>query len=315
MSRDEILKYLTILGRELESQGIKGEISIVGGAAIALVHNSRRNTDDIDALYEPKNIIEAVVSKIASDCDLPSDWLNDHFSDFNSTVPPKQHFMSVPGLEIYSVTPSYLLAMKLLAGRDVYDAEDIAILFNKLGLETEEDVYEKVSPYSAELDFSLMSPLIIGNALEYARFLDSEEGRNNAEYDYWNELNKRLLQLRVRKLELEKLRNEEEIILRKLQDELRKLENWPTLKGGRTLPKGLIASLHNRRDELCAKIDGLDRKIKELCDRITARENLLNSEDGKRWQEEKDREHKRLVENIPEKRPAQAPAAPKPPRP
>ncbi|MDR1052242.1 MAG: hypothetical protein LBP95_14520 [Deltaproteobacteria bacterium] len=283
MSGDTILKYLTILGRELDLRGIQGEILIVGGAMMALVHNSLGSTKDINALYEPKSIIEVVASKIAADYDLHPDWLNNLFSEFSAASSTRHHFISVPGLEIHRVAQSYLLAMKLLAGRYEDDVEDMAFLFKKLDLETEEDVFEKLSPYSCELEFLDLSPQIIRNVLDHSHFLDTEDGGDTAEYDYWSRLERRLCQLKARKLELEKSRSEEEAILRKLQTQIGELENWPTLEDGTTLPNGVIVILQSIRDERRGKRDGLDRRIKELGDRIMARENLLKSENEKRW--------------------------------
>jgi hypothetical protein len=66
--------------------------------------------------------------EIAQEKNWPSDWLNDSVKGFLQTEPPYENFISFPGLHIYSVTPEYLLAMKLFSSRhgttDVIDIEN-----------------------------------------------------------------------------------------------------------------------------------------------------------------------------------------------
>ena len=57
LTRDRVVELLTELGRELTSQGMKGRLFIVGGAAIALAFNTARTTTDIDRVFEPKSTI------------------------------------------------------------------------------------------------------------------------------------------------------------------------------------------------------------------------------------------------------------------
>lgn len=59
-----ILSALQALGDELSRQGIRGQIFIVGGAAMALAYSTRRVTKDIDAVFEPKSAIYAAAGKL-----------------------------------------------------------------------------------------------------------------------------------------------------------------------------------------------------------------------------------------------------------
>ena len=56
-TRARILTALQALGDELTRQGVRGQIFIVGGAAMALAYSTRRVTRDIDAVFEPKTSI------------------------------------------------------------------------------------------------------------------------------------------------------------------------------------------------------------------------------------------------------------------
>ncbi|MDR1309780.1 MAG: hypothetical protein LBL95_07790 [Deltaproteobacteria bacterium] len=72
-----MLDLLGEIGQNLSDLGLTGEILLTGGASMCLVHSARDFTRDIDALYEPKTIINQIVSKIAMRENLPVNWLND----------------------------------------------------------------------------------------------------------------------------------------------------------------------------------------------------------------------------------------------
>jgi len=46
-----ILQLLQELAQELDANGLRLKITVLGGAAIAIAHNVSRVTDDIDAYY------------------------------------------------------------------------------------------------------------------------------------------------------------------------------------------------------------------------------------------------------------------------
>jgi hypothetical protein len=77
MDRAEIVEALTAVGESLERRGLRGEMYLVGGAAIALAYDSRRATRDIDAVFEPKAAIYEAAAEVAERSGLPPGWLND----------------------------------------------------------------------------------------------------------------------------------------------------------------------------------------------------------------------------------------------
>ena len=50
-TRARILNALQALGEELTRQSVRGQVFIVGGAAMALAYSTRRVTKDIDAVF------------------------------------------------------------------------------------------------------------------------------------------------------------------------------------------------------------------------------------------------------------------------
>ena len=142
-TRARILSALQALGDELTRQGVRSQIFIVGGAAMALAYSTRRVTKDIDAVFEPKSAIYAAAAKVAEDLGLPEDWLNDAVKRF---MPGEdEHPRPVPdiaGIEITTASPRYLLAMKLMAMRFGEDDEDIEILLRACDLHSADEALE-----------------------------------------------------------------------------------------------------------------------------------------------------------------------------
>jgi Nucleotidyltransferase of unknown function (DUF6036) len=142
-TRAKILGALQALGDELTRQGVRGQIFIVGGAAMALAYSTRRVTRDIDAVFEPKSSIYTAAARVAEDLDLPGDWLNDAVKGFMPGEDEQARPVpEITGIEITTASPEYLLAMKLMAMRFGEDDEDIQILLRACGLRKVEDVLE-----------------------------------------------------------------------------------------------------------------------------------------------------------------------------
>ncbi len=115
MDRGEIVRCLTALADGLARRGIRGELYLVGGAALALAYDARRATRDVDAVFA-------------------QGWLNDAVKGFLSG-PDREAIpvLDLPGLRVLAASPRYLLAMKCLAARRE-DEDDIRFLLAHLGL-------------------------------------------------------------------------------------------------------------------------------------------------------------------------------------
>jgi hypothetical protein len=151
-TRARIIGALEALGNELTSEGVRGQIFIVGGAAMALAYSTRRVTKDIDAVFEPKSVIYAAAAKVAEELGLPEDWLNDAVKSY---VPgPDEHPRPIPdvhGIEVTTASPRYLLAMKLMAMRFGEDDADIEVLLRECGVRTVEEALDLLrSVYPAQ---------------------------------------------------------------------------------------------------------------------------------------------------------------------
>lgn len=142
-SAAKILDALQALGDELTRRDVRGQIFIVGGAAMALAYSTRRVTRDIDAAFEPKSAIYAAAEKVAEERGLPADWLNDAAKAF---MPGKDSearpVPDVDGIEVTTASPRYLLAMKLMAMRFGEDDEDIEILLEQCDMHSAQEALD-----------------------------------------------------------------------------------------------------------------------------------------------------------------------------
>jgi hypothetical protein len=142
-TRARILQALQALGDELTRKGVRGQIFIVGGAAMALAYSTRRITKDIDAVFEPKSAIYGAAATVADELGLPEDWLNDAVKSYmpgNDEHP--RAVADIHGIEVTTASPRYLLAMKLMAMRFGEDDEDIAILLRQCDMHSAEEAID-----------------------------------------------------------------------------------------------------------------------------------------------------------------------------
>jgi len=145
-----IAELLRLLGMRLNERGVQAEITILGGAAIALAFDSQRATDDIDAIFQPRDMVLSEVSAMANEFGLSLDWLNDAVAFYLPQVPDSNPrvFAEWPGITISTGSPEYLLAMKCLVSRkSPADLEDAATICDQLGIYDEHEVEQIAKRY------------------------------------------------------------------------------------------------------------------------------------------------------------------------
>lgn len=140
LSRETIIELLTELGAALDEAGERADLFLVGGAAMALAYNTRRATRDLDAVFEPKQVVYAAARKVAERHGLASDWLNDAVKGFLPGDDPNATLLfEKPGIAVRVASPRYLFAMKAVAARVGRDADDLQQLYRLAGFGSVED--------------------------------------------------------------------------------------------------------------------------------------------------------------------------------
>src|SRR5260221_4429544 len=116
MHRGEIIAALPDLAVELQRRGVSADMYVVGGAAIALAFDERRATHDIDAVFEPKNVVYEAAAVVGEQRDLPAARLNDAVKGFLvGDDASAQPVLLLPGLGFLVACPPTLLALQVLA--------------------------------------------------------------------------------------------------------------------------------------------------------------------------------------------------------
>jgi hypothetical protein len=149
MTQEEILRAFRVLNDELEREGIKAEVGVVGGAAMVLAFNARESTRDVDAVFAPSAKVREAAARVAAAQSLPLDWLNDAAKGYMpEDTQPRSIILDLPHLAVWTPPAQYLLAMKAIAARfDSNDAQDLRALIRHLDLREVKAVLEVVERY------------------------------------------------------------------------------------------------------------------------------------------------------------------------
>lgn len=140
-SKGQIEALLAELGTELEAQGVRAEMFIVGGAAMALAYNTRRATQDIDAVFHPTKDVYVAAKRVGDSHGLHDGWLNDGVKGMlPGPDPDERTYYDSAGISVSVASPQYLLALKVAAARVDRDADDIRVLAKECGLTTADEI-------------------------------------------------------------------------------------------------------------------------------------------------------------------------------
>ncbi len=146
LDRSALLGLLEDLADELSAVGVRGEMFVVGGGAMALAYSERRSTRDLDAVFEPKTVVYDAARRVAVRREVDPDWLNDAVKGFLPGADPAATVLfERPGLAVSVASPRYLLAMKVMAARVERDEDDILTLARHAGLQSAAAVLEVVT--------------------------------------------------------------------------------------------------------------------------------------------------------------------------
>lgn len=159
MRAKDIEKYLFQLGQELVNQGIQQPIHVllIGGAYMLLLANSPRSTDDVDIFWlEDEQTLQHTLSvlldgahKVAENNHIDPDWFNymAHLLMYDLvTMPNSKLWKKFGRLHVYVPPREYILALKILAGRQK-DIEDCKILLKRAKVKTRQQAQQLLDRY------------------------------------------------------------------------------------------------------------------------------------------------------------------------
>ena len=148
LTADLMMSLFDELSDHLASYAEHGRLFLVGGAAMALVYDIGRATQDIDALFQPRHAITEAVRVIGERHHLPPDWLNDSAGSFVTAddLDPRIVYQT-EHLTVSAASPQFLLAMKVRSARLTKDAHDASVLAAILGLDTADSILTLAQQY------------------------------------------------------------------------------------------------------------------------------------------------------------------------
>jgi hypothetical protein len=158
LKKEDILRGLRKLDAKARESGVLVDLSIYGGAALAIAFDIRHATRDVDAVVRGNpEFLRTAALEIAEDEQWPKDWLNDGVKGFASAK-EQMNLMSgfeggpEGGLRIHVPTPEYPFAMKCMAMRaegidGSHDISDIRALAVEANIRTVEEALSLVEEF------------------------------------------------------------------------------------------------------------------------------------------------------------------------
>jgi hypothetical protein len=158
MDAHEMEMYLAELGAELEKRGIKKPVRmmLIGGAYMLLLAGAPRSTDDIDIFWLEEDAFQQMRATL-SECvlavtkrhALPLHWFNyltQILMQNEVLVPDGSLWKQFGPLYIYAPGAEYILALKIMAGREK-DLDDCAILLTQTNIKTRQQAQQLLDRY------------------------------------------------------------------------------------------------------------------------------------------------------------------------
>lgn len=150
LTKDEIRRLFELLNRELDAEGVLGELYLVGGAVLCLALDAREATRDVDAFFRPTALVRRAARRVAQRAGIPDSWLNDAVKAHLSPRGDFDPWLELDHLRVFVARPEYMLAMKCAAmrlGEEFHDLEDVRFLLRYLGISSAGEALEVVLRY------------------------------------------------------------------------------------------------------------------------------------------------------------------------
>lgn len=161
MESNDVELYLQALNEELAERkiGKPVRLALVGGVYMMFFLQNRLSTKDIDVVpldfpdtmkpNQETRMFRSAINAVAKKYGMKRDWMNDVVASFIPALAPVTLWREYSNLQIHVPPSDYILALKLLAGREK-DAEDIEVLCELLEIQTREQAQELVDRYAPD---------------------------------------------------------------------------------------------------------------------------------------------------------------------
>ncbi len=146
LSKEDILRGFRKIDALARKAGVIVDLSVYGGAALAIAFDMRLATRDVDAVVHGNpDFLRKAAREVAMEEGWGEDWLNDGVKGFTSGKEQMRLMDEFPaagnagGLRIHLPSPEYLFAMKCMSMRPEgidgsHDISDIEALAGEAGI-------------------------------------------------------------------------------------------------------------------------------------------------------------------------------------
>lgn len=152
-TKDNINDYLKAVAKEyrkIAGKKTQAEIVLIGGASILINYSFRNMTMDVDAIINASSAMKEAINTVGDEHGLPSGWLNTDFTKTTSYSPKLVQFSTyyrtfLNVLDVRTISAEYLIAMKVMAGREYKnDLSDIIGILYEHKTQGEPITWERV---------------------------------------------------------------------------------------------------------------------------------------------------------------------------
>lgn len=160
LTKEDLDSYLKELAKEFRKKNgtkMSAEIILVGGASILINYGFREMTYDMDAIIKSSGVMKEAINIVGDRLGLPVGWLNTDFVNTSSYTPKlvehSRYYKTFSNImHIRTVSAEYLIAMKLMAGRQYKnDLSDIVGVLIEQEERDEPLDFEKIQQAVVEL--------------------------------------------------------------------------------------------------------------------------------------------------------------------
>lgn len=148
LDQTTLLALLNEIEQEALHRGVRVELFIVGGAAMAIGYDSKRSTADLDAIFVPTSEVRAITESVAAnhpELALDASWLNDGVKAFLPGADPNAVILyDRPNLSVSIASARYLFILKAIAAREVDDG-DLRTLWPLTGFNSASEALDAIS--------------------------------------------------------------------------------------------------------------------------------------------------------------------------
>ena len=146
---------------------------------MALVHEARDATLDIDAKFRSSIELRRIIKSISEDFEIDIGWLNNDGEHYVTDKMPTSLYLDYTNLKVHVVNADCLLAMKLTSARmDSNDMDDSIFLMRILDIRSENQLFDLIEKYIDDDNRAASTKFFTNESFMQYQLSKEQEGRD-----------------------------------------------------------------------------------------------------------------------------------------